>query len=128
MDKLQIEASRLAVQPENVVALANDARAVVNRGISKAIASAPTDDMASAMLRGIYGDVLQIAERGERAAEQAAMAAETLTTALARARGQDPAAAKPAFNELFQQFESPSSYDPRKFVAAMKKVESATRR
>ncbi len=128
MDKLQIEASRLAVQPENVVALANDARAVVDRGISKAIASAPTEDTASAMLRGIYADVLQIAERGERAAEQAAMAAETLTTALARARGQDPAAAKPAFNELFQQFESPSSYDPRKFVAAMKKVESATRR
>jgi len=33
---------------------------------------------------------------------------------------------KAAFNELFQQFESPSSYDPRKFVAAMKKVEAAT--
>jgi hypothetical protein len=54
------------------------------------------------------------------------MAAETLTAALAKGRGQDPMASKPAFNELFQQFESPSSYDPRKFVAAMKKAETAT--
>jgi len=126
MAKLQIEASRLAVKPDEVVALANQARAVVDRGISKAAASAPTAEIAASMLRGIYADTPQLAERGERAAEQAAMAAETLTTALSRARGQDPGGLKPAFNELFQQFESPSSYDPRKFVAAMRKVEAAT--
>ena len=57
-----------------------------------------------------------------------AMAAETLTAALTKNRGQDSMAAKPAFNELFKEFESPSSYDPRRFAAAMKKVESATGR
>jgi hypothetical protein len=34
---------------------------------------------------------------------------------------------KGTFTELFQQFESPSSYDPRRFAAAMKKVEAAVR-
>lgn len=126
MDKLQIEASRLSVKPEHVVALASEARAAVDRGLAKAVASTPSADAASAMLRGIYADVPQIAERGERAAEQAAMAAETLTAALAKGRGQDPTTAKPAFNELFREFESPSSYDPRRFVSAMKKVETAT--
>jgi hypothetical protein len=126
MDRLQIEASRLVAKPDEVVALANQARAIVDRGLGKALASTPTPEIAASMLRGIYADAPQIAERGERAAEQAAMAAETLTAALAKGRGQDPTASKAAFNELFQQFESPSSYDPRKFVAAMKKVESAT--
>jgi len=126
MDTLQIESSRLAVRPDEVAALAGQARAIVDRGLAKAIAATPSAEVAASMLRGIYADVPQIAERGERAAEQAAMAAETLTAALAKGRGQDPAAAKPAFNELFTQFESPSAYDPRLFVAAMKKVESAT--
>lgn len=83
--------------------------------------------MASSMLRGIFADAPAIAERGERAAEQAAMATEVLTTALAKARGQDPAAMKGTFTELFQQVESPSSYDPRKFAAAMKKAENVLR-
>jgi len=126
MDKLQIESSRLAVKPDEVVALANQARAIVDRGLGKALGSAPSADSAASMLRGIYADAPEIAQRGERAAEQAAMAAETLTSALAKGRGQDPMASKPAFNELFKQFESPSSYDPRKFVAAMKTVETAT--
>jgi hypothetical protein len=126
MSKLQIAASRLVVKPDEVVSLAGEARAIVDRGVVRAAASTPTPEIAASMLHGIYVDTPQLAERGERAAEQAAMAAETLTTALARARGQDPAALKPAFNELFQQFESPSSYDPRKFVAAMRKAEAAT--
>ncbi len=84
-----------------------------------------TPEMTSSLLRGLFADASAIAERGERAAEQAAMAAEVLATALAKARGQDPSAMKGTFTELFQQFESPSSYDPRKFAAAMKKTESA---
>jgi len=126
MDKLQIEASRPSVKPGDVVALADQARAIVDRGLGKAVASTPSAEAAGSMLRGIYADVPEIAERGERAAEQAAMAAETLTAALAEGRGQDPMASKGAFDELFKQFESPSSYDPRTFVAAMKKAELAT--
>ena len=125
MAKLQIEASRLVAKPDEVVALATQARAVVDRGISRVLTSAATAEMAAAMLRGIFTDAPAIAERGERAAEQAAMAAEVLVTAIAKARGQDPGASRPVFTELFKQFESPSAYDPARFVAAMKKAEGA---
>jgi len=47
------------------------------------------------------------------------------TAASAKGRGQDPIANKAELNELFKQFESPSRYDPRKFVA-IKRVEAAT--
>ena len=127
MGRLQIEASRLSVKSEDVAMLAGQARSIVDRGIERALSAPATPDMASAILRGIFADAPQIAERGERAAEQAAMAAEVLATALARSRSQDPAAAKAAFTELFKQFESPSAYEPSRFVAAMKKVESAVR-
>ena len=127
MGKLQIEASRLVAKPDEVVSLANQARGIVDRAINRALSAAATPEMASAMLRGIFADAPQIAERGERAAEQAAMAAEVLATALARARNQDPNTNKAAFTELFKQFEAPSAYVPSQFVAAMKKVEGTVR-
>jgi hypothetical protein len=127
MAKLQIEASRLSARPDEIAAVATQARGIVDRSINRALTSAATPAMASAMLRGIFTDAAAIGERGERAAEQAAMAVEVLATAIAKARGQDPAAMKATFTELFQQFESPSSYDPRKFAAAMKKTESVLR-
>src|SRR4029077_5716802 len=98
-----------------------------DRGIDRALSGTPTPEIAGAMLRGIFADVPEIAERGERAAEQAAMAAEVLVTAIDKARGQNPEAARAAFTELFKQFESPSAYDPSRFVAAMKKVEGTVR-
>jgi len=127
MAKLEIEASRLSARPDEVVALATQARGIADRGVSRALTSKATPEMAAAMLRGIFTDVPAIAARGERAAEQAAMAVEVLAIAIAKARGQDPAAMKATFTELFQEFESPSSYNPRRFAAAMKKTESVLR-
>src|SRR5205823_1135409 len=125
MLKLAIEASRLRTKEDDVIALITQARALVDRGVARAAASTPTADATSRMLRAMFADA---SETAARAAEQAAMAVETLSSALARARGQDPAAMKSTFAELFQQFESPSAYDPRRFVAAMKKVEGAALR
>lgn len=127
MARLQIEASRLVARPDEVVALANQARALVDRGISRTMATPLTAEMAGSILHGIFADVPQIAERGERAAEQAAMAAEVLATAIVRTRNQDAASIRPAFTELFKQFESPSAYTPAQFVAGMKKLEGAIR-
>jgi hypothetical protein len=125
MPKLVIEASRLRTKEDDVVALASQARTIVDRGLARAIASTPNADATSRMLHAIFADAPEIASRGERAAEQAAMAVETLSSALARARGQDLTTMKPTFAELLEQFESPSSYDPRKFLSAMKKLEGA---
>jgi Cytochrome c554 and c-prime len=127
MTRLQIEASRLRVKEEEVATLARQARTIVDRGISRGVAATPTAESTSKLLQSLLEDAPAIAERGERAAEQTAMAVETLATALSRAKGQDPTALKRTFAELFEQFESPSSYDPRKFVAAIRKIESSLR-
>jgi CRISPR/Cas system CSM-associated protein Csm2 small subunit len=127
MGRLQIEASRLVAKPDEVASLANQARTIVDRGLNRALSATPTAEMANTMLRGIFADVPQIAERGERSAEQAAMAAEVLATALAKARNQDANAIKGAFTEVFRQFEAPSAYEPSRFIAAMKRAEGAVR-
>jgi hypothetical protein len=125
MAKLQIEASRLVAKPDEVVSLASQARGIVDRGIDRVQTSPATADIGASMLRGLFADAPQIAGRGERSAEQAAMAAEVLARAIAASRGQDPDATKGTFTELFRQFEAPSAYDPARFVAAMRKAESA---
>jgi hypothetical protein len=127
MGKLQIEGSRLSARPDAVVSLAEGARAIVDKAVVRVLASAAVPTSAEAMLRAIFTDTAAIAARGERAAEQAAMAAEVLATALARSRNQDPASLTPVFTELFKQFESPSAFEPSRFVAAMRKAEGAIR-
>ena len=92
MGKLQIEASRLSAQARRS-RRARHAGAGHRRSRHQPRADVGGDARdGHAMLRGIFADAPAIAERGERAAEQAAMAAEVLATALAKARGQDPAA------------------------------------
>ena len=123
--KLALEASRLRTDADQVVAIASQARAMIDRGIGRAL-SAPADGaLARRLLRAVAGAAEEIAPRGERAAEQTAMAMESLYAAWARGSGGETAAMKAAFNELFQQFENPSSYDPRRFVAQVRKIESA---
>ena len=125
--RLQIEASRLRVKEDQVTALSSQARAIVDRGVARALAAPPSAETTRRMLNAIFADTPDIAGRGERAAEQAAMAAETLTNALARSAGQDMPPGRGAFADVFRIFESPSSYDPRAFTAAMKKAEEVTR-
>ncbi len=124
--KLQVEASRLKVNEDQVVSLATDARTIVDRGIARALATPPSAETAQKMLDGIFADTPQIAERGERAAEQAAMAAETLSIALAGGQGQQ-VTGRGVFTDVFKIFESPSAYDPQRFVAAMNKAAAALR-
>ena len=122
--RLQIEASRLRVKEDQVTTLSAQARAIVDAGVARALAASPSAETTRKMLDAIFADTPQIAEHGERAAEQAAMAAETLSDALARARGQQMPPDRGAFTDVFKIFEFPSSYDPRAFVAAMKRAES----
>lgn len=115
------EASRLRPDADQVVGLVGKARGILDRGVSRAVAARPDAAVAARLLRAIAGDAEDIARQGERAAEQAAMAMETLYSASAP-RDSNPAV-RAAFDELFQQFQSPSSYDPRRFVAQVRKIE-----
>jgi hypothetical protein len=113
----------LRVEATQVGAHIGKARAILDRGIARVLASRPDAATATRMLRAIVSDADSIANQGERAAEQAAMALETLY--LASATRDSSPAARAAFDELFQQFQSPSSYDPRRFIAQVRKVEGA---
>jgi len=117
------DASRLRPAASDVVAQTSRARAILDAAVARALAAKPDAGVAARLLRAIAGDVENIAPRGERAAEQAAMALETLYLATVPAAEGGPVRA--AFDEMFQQFQSPSAYDPRRFVAQVKKIEAA---
>jgi hypothetical protein len=117
------EASRLRPNEEQVVSLATRARTMLDSAIARVVLSKPDATVANRLLRTIIADVEDIAPRGERAAEQAAMAMETLYTAGAQVS--EAGALRGAFDELFQQFQNPSGYDPRRFVAQVRKIEAA---
>jgi len=104
--------------------LTTRARSILDLAIARAITSKPDAATAARLLRAIVADVEDIAPRGERAAEQAAMAMETLYLATAASE----TALRPAFDELFQQFQNPSAYDPRRFVAQVRKIAAALAR
>lgn len=123
MAALARDGSRLRVDASQVGSHIGKARAILERGIARAVASRPDAAMTNRLLRAIAADADEIAPRGERAAEQAAMALETLYTASASREGSP--AARAAFDELFQQFQSPSGYEPRRFVAQIRKIEAA---
>jgi hypothetical protein len=85
----------------------------------------PDAAFTTRLLHAIAADAGEIAPRGERAAEQAAMALDTLYAAASRGADGESATVRTAFDELFQQFQSPSTYDPRRFVAQVRKIEAA---
>ena len=65
---------------------------------------------------------------GERAAEQAAMALDSLFIAYRRNDKMTSAAEiRAAINGLFQQLENPSAYNPADFARQMRKINSLLR-
>lgn len=123
MTSLGLEASRLKANEAQVTTLAARAKTILDAGIARAMAAKPDPALATRLLRAITSDAEAIATRGERSAEQAAMAMETLYAATVETTEGGPA--RSAFDELFQQFQSPSSYEPRRFVAQVRRIEAA---
>jgi hypothetical protein len=123
MTSLAREASRLRPNEDQVVALTTRARTILDAAVARAMAAKPDAATAGRLLRAIAADAEDIAPRGERAAEQAAMAMETLSTVTTQTT--EGGALRGAFDELFQQFQNPSGYDPRRFVAQVRKIEAA---
>ncbi len=123
MTALSREASRPRPNTEQVAIQVARARSLLDAAVARAVAAKPDASVAARLLRAIVADVEDIAPRGERAAEQAAMAMETLYLATAQAGEASPL--RGAFDELFQQFQSPSAYDPRRFISQVKKIEAS---
>ena len=80
------------------------------------------------LLQKISNDGDDISNEGERAAEQAAMAIDSLFIAYTRTEKMASAAEiRTAINGLFQQLENPSNYNPADFARQMHKVNSLLR-
>jgi hypothetical protein len=80
------------------------------------------------LLDGIAADAENISLQGERAAEQAAMALDSLYIAYSRtAKPADPARVRAAINGLFRQLENPSNYKPEEFARQMQAVRALLR-
>src|SRR6266705_2957394 len=81
--------------------------------------------IALRMLQRITNDADTIAIQDERAAEQAAMAVDSLYIAYSRdAKPANGAEVRAAINELFQQLENPSAYNADQFARGLRRVGS----
>jgi hypothetical protein len=74
-------------------------------------------------MRAIVADADTIAAHGERAAEQAAMPLEALSSVYARnVKEADEKEWRAALDRLFEQLQNPSGFEPRRFAAELKKA------
>jgi hypothetical protein len=75
------------------------------------------------LMKSISGDADAIAEQGERPAEQATMALDSLFIAYSKnGKLANDTQIRAAINGLFRQVDNPSDYDGFKFAAAMKSL------
>jgi len=75
------------------------------------------------LLKGISSDAEEIAEQGERSAEQATMVLDSLFIAYTKNdRLANDAQIRAAIHGLFQQLEDPSAYNGFKFAQSMKSL------
>jgi hypothetical protein len=79
------------------------------------------------VMRAISGDADYISDQGERSAEQAAMALDSLYIAYAKAGGNGTSEVRPAINALLKELDNPSAYNAPRFAAALRRVNAALR-
>ena len=123
MSKVQAEMNKLNPDREAVVADAAAAMPVAQQFAEKLEASTYDAGLAKRVMASIAADGDNIAYSGERCAEQAAMALDSLYIAYSKeAKAGDAAEVRAAINVLFQQLENPSYFEPGAFANQMKKV------
>jgi hypothetical protein len=108
----------------SVVAAAASAAASLAQRIAERLATMQYDQaIALRMLQRIPDDAENIALADERAAEQAAMALDSLYIAYSKdAKPANAAEVRAAINGLFQQLENPSAYNADQFASALRRI------
>ena len=121
----QLAKSLSQLNPDrDAVAAASAAAATLANQLATRIETQPYEAaMTLRLLQRISDDADEISNEGERAAEQAAMALDSLFIAYAKTEKVPNAAEiRAAINGLFQQLENPSNYNPADFSRQMRKV------
>jgi hypothetical protein len=108
----------------NTVASAASAAMPVAQRLAERLATMQYDQATTLrMLQRISDDAENIALADERAAEQAAMALDSLYIAYSRdAKPANAAEVRSAINGLFQQLENPSTYNADQFASALRRI------
>ncbi len=120
--------SQLNPDRDAVASLSSSAAPLANQ-LAARIESQPYDAaMTLRLLQKISDDADEISNDGERAAEQAAMALDSLFIAYTRTeKVANAAEVRAAIDGLFLQLENPSNYNPSEFSKQMHKVGSLLR-
>ena len=126
--KLQAEMSGLQPDRAKVATAAEETSAELD-DFAKKIESLPYDRaMTLKLMQDISGDADAISMSGERSAEQAAMALNSLFLSYAQnSKSSDSADARSAIAGLYQQLQNPSAYNGFQFAAQLRKFNAALR-
>jgi len=113
----------------NAVAAAASAATPVAQRIAERLSTMTYDQaFALRLLEQISGDAQNISMEDERAAEQAAMAIDSLYIAYSRdAKPGNATEVRAAINGLFQQLENPSFYSADQFAASLRRIRGLLR-
>lgn len=116
IDRLYQLISAPSSDRSQIASRSSSAAGIADRLVQR-MASTPFDQaMTLRLLQGLPVTGILLANQGERAAEQIAMALDSLFVAYTRnARLEKADAIRDAIHGLFKQLDDPSSYDPRKF-------------
>lgn len=127
LDAQLAQLSRLMSRPnpdrDAVASASASAEALADRLVGRIETAAYDQAVAMRLLDKISADAEQISGEGERSAEQATMALDSLFIAYTK-NTQIPRAAdlRAAINDLFAQLENPSAYNPNDFARQMHKI------
>jgi len=123
VDKVYALVTALGADRKQIAAEALSAAQLAD-GLARRLAAMHFDQSTTLrLLKGISRDADEIAGQGERSAEQATMALDSLFIAYARnGHPANDAQIRAAIHGLFQQLEDPSAYNGFKFAQAMKSL------
>jgi hypothetical protein len=127
MNKVAALVTQLQPDRNEIVQSATQAGELAGRLADELRTSNFDSEKTARVMRAIAGDADYIADQGERSAEQAAMALDSLYIAYSKSSGGPSDEVKSSISSLFQQLDNPSAYNGPRFAAAMKRVGAALR-
>jgi len=123
LDAVSSEMSKLNPDKNAVVSAANAAAPVAQRFAERLAGMQYNSELALRTMQRITENAEAISLADERAAEQAAMALDSLYIAYSKEiKPANAAEVRSAINGLFQQLEIPSSYNADQFASALRRI------
>ncbi len=122
LNKVQEESGKPGSK-EELAANAKNAAGLADRIAQEVQSVTYNRNLTARLLQDIANDSEAIAAEGERSAEQATMALDSLSLAYAKnEQGGNPTELRAAVTALFQQLDNPSAYNAPRFATQMQKV------